>query len=152
MNTTTDLNTYAVPDPQNGVGLLNLGPAGKTFLACRGIVGGLLPDEAPVVVDRAAMLLWAALAEPQDVADAVAQGDFGWPEDEAPAPQESETDRQFRVQTCGRYVLESAYSSPERGYCVFDRATWDGWYTPTRRAAVSAVFYLNEAVEEGAGR
>jgi hypothetical protein len=64
------------------------------------------------------------------------------------AEARAEIEREFRVQTCGRYCLESAYSDSVRGWCIFDRQTWDGWYTPTRRAAVSAVYYLNEMAEE----
>lgn len=37
--------------------LLAEGDLGRTFLGCRGIAGGMLRDESPVVVDRLATLI-----------------------------------------------------------------------------------------------
>jgi hypothetical protein len=70
------ITTYRVPDAANGEGLLNVGPGGKTFLACRGTAGGLLPDESPVIVDRAAMLLWMAWATPDTLEEAMTDAEL----------------------------------------------------------------------------
>jgi hypothetical protein len=69
------MTTWTIPDPENGEGLLNIGPAGKTFLACRGIAGSLLPDESPVEVDQVAMFLW-----------------LGWTPDGSSIPQAADGD------------------------------------------------------------
>jgi hypothetical protein len=114
--TTTDLTTYTLPDPQNGRGLLNVGPAGRTFLACRGIAGGLLPDESPVVVDRAAMLLWSALATHEEVVEMAAHGAFSWPGDEDEAPVAPPARRADECRVCGD-ILRPAKKAKRSDTC-----------------------------------
>jgi hypothetical protein len=52
------MNTYTVPNLETAEGLMNIGPAGKSFLVCRGIAGGMLPDAHSTEVDRLAMTIW----------------------------------------------------------------------------------------------
>jgi hypothetical protein len=85
------MNTYTVPNPQNAEGLMNIGPAGKSFLVCRGIAGGILTDEAPVIVDRAAMLLWMDWATTDNLEAVMADNEL-YPEDTLESPENDDWD------------------------------------------------------------
>lgn len=79
------MNTYTVPNLETAEGLTNIGPAGKSFLVCRGIAGGVLTDESPVIVDRAAMLIWMAWATAETLEVAMADAElFSEPAAELP--------------------------------------------------------------------
>jgi hypothetical protein len=71
------MTTYTVPNPETAEGLTNIGPAGKSFLVCRGIAGGLpeMEDAHPHNVDRVAMMIWMGWLgdDGQETPEAVAQ-------------------------------------------------------------------------------
>jgi hypothetical protein len=77
------MDTYTVPNPAEATGLMNIGPAGITFLGARGIAGGVLTDESPVVVDRAAMLIWMAWATKETIVEAMTDAEL-WEADLQP--------------------------------------------------------------------